>query len=245
MTHAAFLSSVLSSFLASFVECIEALTIILAVGAVRGFRGALAGAGVALLALLLLVALAGRGLTHLPLAPLRIVVGALALPFGLRWLHKAVRRAAGIIPLRDEDAAFARELSRQRGVPSPARAWDAEAFHTCLRVTAMEGIEVVFIVLAASAAGPALQRPASAGALLALCAVILLGVFLHRPVSAIPENTLKFGVGVMLSAFGAFWLGEGSGLRWPGGDLALPCLTILVLLGSLAAVSVMRARAAG
>ncbi len=234
--------ALLSAFLASLVECVEALTIVLAVGAVRGWRGALGGAGAALVALLALVGALGPALTRIPLAPVQVVVGGLALVFGLRWLRKAVRRAAGALPLRDEARAYARETARLRGEASPRTAWDREAFWTTFRVTALEGIEVVFIVVAIGATGPHLLAPASLGALGALLVVILLGFVLHRPVATIPENTLKFAVGVMLCAFGTFWLGEGMRLPWPGGDASL--LALIAAFATAATVGVQMSRVA-
>ena len=228
----------LSAFLAALVECIEALTIVLAVGAVRGWRAALAGTAAALLLLLALVAILGPALTRIPLGPVQLVVGGLALVFGLRWLRKAVRRAAGTLRLRDENLAFEREISRLRAEAPPAQHWDGEAFWTCFRVAMLEGIEVVFIVLAIGATGPALLAPASLGALGALALVVALGLVLHRPVSTIPENTLKFAVGVMLCAFGTFWLGEGAHLKWPGGDASLAALAAAFLAAALAAVRI-------
>jgi uncharacterized membrane protein len=216
--------ALLSAFLAALVECIEALTIVLAVGAVRGWRGALAGTFGAIAVLLALVAAFGPALALIPLAPVQIVVGALALWFGLRWLRKAVRRAAGTLPKRDEARAFARETARLEAEHAPAARWDREALATTFRVTMLEGVEVVFIVLAIGASGPHLLGAASLGAASALGVVMLLGLALHRPVANIPENTLKLAVGIMLCAFGAFWLGEGVQLPWPGHDLALIAL---------------------
>jgi uncharacterized membrane protein len=247
--------AILSAFLASLVECIEALTIVLAVGAVRGWRGALTGAFAALAVLLALVVALGPALTRIPLAPVQIVVGGLALWFGLRWLRKAVRRAAGTLPLRDETRAFARETARLRHDPAPPQRWDREALATSFRVTMLEGIEVVFIVLAIGATGPHLLGPASLspaslgpaslGAASALVTVMLLGLILHRPVANIPENTLKLAVGIMLCAFGAFWLGEGVHLPWPGHDLALIGLIALFSAGAMAAIGTEKNRSGG
>ena len=235
--------AILSAFLASLVECIEALTIVLAVGAVRGWRSSLSGAAAAFVLLTGVVVVAGPALALVPLGPVRLVVGALGLAFGLRWLAKAVRRAAGVLPLRDEARAFARETGRleagRSGVEA-ASAWDREAMATSFRVTAMEGIEVVFIVMAVGASGPHLLAPAGLGALAAVVVVTLLGVALHRPIQAIPENALKFAVGVMLCGFGTFWLGEGLGVAWPGGDLALLGVIGGYLLGALVGVGVLR-----
>jgi uncharacterized membrane protein len=232
--------AIMSAFFASLVECIEALTIVLAVGAVRGWRASLSGAAAAFLLLLGLVALAGPALTRLPLPPIRLAVGALGLLFGLRWLLKAVRRAAGVLPLRDEARAYARETARLAADGPVLSAWDREAIATSFRVTALEGIEVVFIVMAIGATGPHLLVPASLGALAAVCVVVLLGLALHRPIQAIPENTLKFAVGVMLCAFGTFWLGEGVGIAWPGGDVSLLGLVAVYLAGALAGVGVLQ-----
>jgi uncharacterized membrane protein len=173
----------------------------------------------------------------------QIVVGALALVFGLRWLRKAVRRAAGTMPLRDETRAFARETARLREDHAPVARWDREALGTAFRITMLEGIEVVFIVVAVGATGPHLLAPASLGALAALGVVMLLGAALHRPVSAIPENTLKLIVGVMLCAFGTFWLGEGIHLPWPGQDAALLGLIAAFATASLAAVALVKRQA--
>jgi uncharacterized membrane protein len=232
----------LSAFLASLVECTEALTIILAVGTVRGWRGALAGAALALLALGVLVSVAGPALTHVNLTLIHITLGALTLAFGLRWLRKAVRRAAGTLRLRDENLAYARETERLRAEATAPARWDAEAIRTAFQITLMEGVEVVFIVIAIGAATPGLLRPAEAGAALALAVMVLLGLALHRPIAAIPENTLKFAVAVMLCGFGTFWLGEGLGLAWPGGDASLVGLAGLFLMGALVAMRVVRPR---
>jgi uncharacterized membrane protein len=232
--------SVLASFMASMVEFVEALTIVLAVGVVRGWRSALLGtaAGVALLAVLVLSL--GRSLAGVPLPVLQLVVGILLLMFGLRWLQKAVLRSAGVVPLHDEAAAFAKSTERLRpdGASAPARL-DAIAFLTSFKAVVLEGIEVVFIVIAFGARG-GLLAPAAAGAALALALVVALGLWLRRPLARVPENMLKFGVGVVLAAFGTFWVGEGIGLRWPGADAAIPVLIVVILVVALALVEVCR-----
>lgn len=222
----------LAAFLASLVECVEALTVVLAVGAVRGWRSALAGSASGLLVLLLLVVALGRALTHIPLRQLQLVVGALLLLFGMRWLRKAVLRAAGVLALHDEAAIYERETGALRRPAGVAHAWDKLAFATAFKITMLEGLEVVFIVLAIGAGRPDLLWPASLGALAALLVVTALGIAVHRPLARVPENTLKFLVGVLLSAFGAFWAGEGMGYAWPGGDWSL-----LGLVGGFLAVS--------
>jgi len=240
-THAG--PTVLAAFLASLVEFVEALTIVLAVGAVRGWRGALGGTGLALLVLLALVVALGPALTQIPQDLVQLGVGTLILLFGMRWLRKAILRSAGVIPLHDEEAAFAKETASLRGLGGIGQGWDRVAVSTAFKITMIEGIEVVFIVIALGAAGSGLLLPASLGALAALLVVVALGLALHRPVAMIPENTLKFVVGVLLCAFGTFWVGEGMGLQWPGDDLSIPALNAGFLTLALLAVPMCRARA--
>jgi uncharacterized membrane protein len=225
-------TSAAAAFLASMVEFIEALTVVLAVGAVRGWSGALTGAGIALAVLVALTAALGPALTHIPIDAVQLVVGALLLLFGLRWLRKAILRASGIIPLHDEAAVYANETAKLKGLYSTVSAMDAVAVATSFKIVMLEGIEVVFIVIAIGASG-ALLVPAAIGAGAALFVVIALGFLLHRPVATIPENTLKFAVGVLLSAFGTFWLGEGIGAEWPGADWSLPALVAGYLIAAL------------
>ncbi len=227
--------TMLASFLASLVECVEALTIVLAVGTVRGWRSALTGCGAALCLLLLLVAALGAALLRIPLEVIRIVVGTLLLLFGLRWLRKAVLRASGFIPLHDEAAAFRQSKQRLMG-PAQAR-WDRVAMAATFQITMLEGTEVVFIIIAIGAGGTGLLVPAGLGALAAMVVVAALGVALHRPLARVPENLLKFFVGVLLSAFGTFWVGEGLGLGWPGGDWSIPAMVLGYLLIALLTIS--------
>jgi len=247
--------TVLAAFLASLVEFVEALTIVLAVGAVRGWRGALGGTGLALLALLGIVLVLGPALTRIPLDLVRTVIGTLTLLFGMRWLRKAVLRSAGVIALHDEAAAYAKETATLRGLGAKeagalrglggvGAGWDRVAVRTAFNITMIEGIEVVFIVVAMGAAGGGLLVPASLGAVAALLLVAALGLVLHRPVSMIPENTLKFTVGVLLCAFGTFWAGEGMGLAWPGEDWSLLGLLAGFLAASAGAAVMCRARLA-
>lgn len=223
----------LASFLASSVECVEALTIVLAVGIVRGWRPALAGTGIALALLAVLVAVFGPSLSLIPLAGLQVAIGILLVLFGMRWLRKAVLRAAGIVPLHDEAAAYSSEIEALRRGAGILAGWDAVAVATSFKAVMLEGIEVVFIVIALGAAGNALV-PASIGAIAAGILVILVGLLLHRPLARVPENALKLAVGVMLSSFGTFWLGEGYGLVWPGSDFA-----ILGLMAGFAAAALL------
>ncbi len=231
--------SILTAFFASLVEFVEALTVVLAVGSIRGWRGALGGSLVALVLLLAVVAALGPALERIPLALLQTLVGALSLLFSLRWLRKAILRAAGVIPLNDESAAFAREATRMRALGGGG-VWDAAGFATSFQITVLEGMEVVFVVLAIGAGGSGLLLPASFGALAALLVVIALGVAVHRPLANIPENTLKFAVGVLLSGFGTFWVGEGMGIRWPGGDWAILALSLGFLGVALLTVALCR-----
>jgi uncharacterized membrane protein len=235
--------TILAAFLASLVEFVEALTVVLAVGSVRGWRGALSGTGVALLVLLVLIAVLGTALTRVPLDVIQLVVGALLLLFGMRWLRKAILRAAGVIPLHDETAAFAKETEAMRKLGGGG-GWDKVGFATAFQITMLEGTEVVFIVIAVGAGGSGLLLPASLGALAALLLVVILGIALHRPLATVPENTLKFTVGVLLSAFGCFWMGEGMGLEWPGADWSILGLSVGFLAFALLAVPMCRARAA-
>jgi uncharacterized membrane protein len=236
-------TTITAAFLASLVECVEALTVVLAVGSVRGWRAALAGAGAALGVLAAIVAVLGPSLSRIPLHLLQLVVGALLLLFGLRWLRKAILRAAGVIPLHDETAAFAKNTAKMRAAGAVS-GWDRLAFAACFNITMLEGTEVVFIVVAIGAGVPAALYQASLGAVAALALVSALGAVVHRPLARVPENTLKFVVGVLLSAFGTFWTGEGLGVRWPLEDWSLPGLIALYLAVALALAPLCRKRAA-
>ncbi len=238
--HAA--APALAAFLASLVEAVEALTVVLAVGAVRGWRGALGGTGLALLVLLALVAVLGPALTRIPLATLQLTLGTLLLLFGMRWLRKAVLRSAGVIALHDEDVAYAKSVAALRAAGGRAPGLDRVAVSTAFQITMVEGVEVVFIVVAVGATGGSLL-PASLGAAAAVLLVAAAGFGLHRPVARVPENVLKFAVGVLLCGFGAFWVGEGAGLPWPGGDWSIPALLAVFLGTALAAVPLCRERA--
>src|SRR5579859_4215597 len=195
-----------AAFLASLVEFVEALTVVLAVGTVRGWRPALEGTAAGLGILLVALVLFGSSLTLIPLQLVQIVVGTLLLLFGLRWLRKAVKRAAGLIPLHDEAALYQKETTRLSAEPKPIER-DWAAFATACKIVLLEGVEVIFIVVAIGAAGREWQA-AGWGAGLALLAVAALGLALHKPLTRVPENAMKFAVGVLLSSFGLFWAAE-------------------------------------
>lgn len=228
-----------AAFLASLVEVVEAFTIVLAVGTVRGWRPALIGTGSALGVLAVLVLLLGSALTRVPLQALQFVIGVLLMLFGLRWLRKAILRAAGFIALHDEDQAFAKETGALRGGGGTAQHRDWLAGLTAFKAVMLEGIEVVFIVLAVGA-GRGMLWPASLGALAACILVLALGLVLRKPLARVPENTLKFAVGVMISAFGIYWTGEGLGVDWPGADFAILGLAALLLMSGLGLVATFR-----
>ena len=237
MTWATFAPAVSAAFLGSLVEAIEALTIVLAVATVRGWRPAGLGAAAGLASLALVVAALGPLLDRVPLHLLQLVIGVLLLLFGMRWLRKAILRAAGVIPLHDEAAAFAAGTAELREHRSRL---DWLAGLASFKAVLLEGLEVVFIVIAVGA-GRGLLLPASAGALAACGLIAIAGLVLRRPLARVPENTLKFAVGVMLSAFGVFWTGEGLGVAWPGADLAIIGFAALFLLvAALTAVAVRR-----
>ena len=235
-------TSIIASFLASLVECVEALTVILAVGSVRGWRSALIGSATAIITLLIIVAALGNALTHIPLPIIELVVGTLLLLFGLRWLRKAILRSAGYIPLHDEQAAFAKNSAAMRTFGIGHSKWDKIAFTAAFHITMLEGTEVVFIVIAIGAGSTGMLLPASLGAIAALIVVIALGLILHRPLARVPENTFKFAVGVLLSAFGTFWVGEGMHLAWPAADWSILALVAAYLATALFTVFLCRSQ---
>jgi uncharacterized membrane protein len=229
-----------AAFLASLVEAVEALTIILAVATVRGWRPAGLGALSGLAALVLIVAALGPILELVPLHLLQLAIGILLLLFGMRWLRKAILRSAGIIPLHDEAKTFSTETTelREQALRQETRL-DWIAGLASFKAVLLEGLEVVFIVIALGA-GRGMLGPASIGALAACLLIAGFGVVIRRPLARVPENTLKFAVGVMLSAFGVFWTGEGLGVPWPGADFAIVVFIAMFLAVGLAAVEIVR-----
>ena len=231
---------VVSAFLASAVEMIEALTIELAMGTTRDWRSALTGVGAAIVALAAVVAALGPALTLVPIDDLRLVVGALLLVFGLQWLRKAILRSAGLIPLHDEAEIFECERAEAARATGERRAGlDWFAFVISFKGVFLEGLEVAFIVLTfGSTQGSIPLAAAGAGGAVVLVAGV--GVLVRAPLARVPENTLKYAVGVMLTTFGTFWAAEGAGAHWPGNDAALPVVLAFVLLFSLALVGGLR-----
>jgi uncharacterized membrane protein len=222
----------ITTFFASAVEAVEALTIVLAVGVVRGWRSTLIGVGAAAIVLGAIVAALGPALRHIPIGTLRFVVGALLLAFGLQWLRKAILRASGYKPLHDEGAAFARER-KEAGSAAPAESGhlDWYSFTVAFKGVLLEGLEVAFIVVSFGSTQGRLGL-ATAAAAAAVVLVVAVGLAVRGPLERVPENSIKFVVGVLLTSFGIFWGGEGAGVEWPGADAA-----ILWLVGLLALVS--------
>lgn len=231
--------AVTAAFLASIVEVVEAFTIVLAVGTTRGWRPAIAGTAAALAVLALIVLILGPALRIIPIQALQLVVGILLLLFGMGWLRKAVLRSAGVIALHDETLAYDAETAELRAQTGAPRTLQWIAGIAAFKAVLLEGLEVAFIVVAIGA-GKGLLWEASLGAAAACALVLIVGAAMHRPLSQVPENTLKFGVGVMLSAFGVFWTGEGLGAEWPGADLALLPLAALFLLAGIGLARVAR-----
>jgi Ca2+/H+ antiporter, TMEM165/GDT1 family len=221
--------------LASAVEFVEAFTIVLAMGLTRGWRSTLAGTAAALVVLVLITIVAGYALVRwFPESLLQLVIGTLLLIFGLQWLQKAVLRSAGLKAVHDEDAIFREEASAAEGAATETRmGLDWFAFVVAFKGVLLEGLEVVFIVLTFGLTAGNIPL-ATAGAAVAGAIVLAVGAVVHRPLSRVPENTIKYGVGILLSTFGTFWAVEGLGvfapggesLEWPGGELAI--LVVLV-----------------
>jgi uncharacterized membrane protein len=233
---------VLSAFLASAVEMVEALTIVLAAGLTRGWRSSLSGVAAATVALAVVVAALGPALTVVPLNDLRLVVGGLLLVFGLQWLRKAILRASGFKALHDEDAIFARELREAETAPREERAGlDWYGFTLSFKGVFLEGLEVAFIVLTFGSTQGSIPL-AALGAAGAIVLVAGAGAAARAPLARVPENTMKFAVGIMLTTFGVFWSAEGAGAHWPGGDAAILGVLAGVILWSALLVVLLRRR---
>jgi uncharacterized membrane protein len=239
----ALIIAALPAFLASIVEFVEALTIVLAVGVTRQWRSTLLGVGAALVALSLIVGVFGSAIVLLvPISILRVVVGGFLVIYGLQWLVKAILRAAGAKAKHDEALIYEREIAAMRAeAPVPASGMDWISFTVAFKGVLLEGMEVAFIVVTFGASaghfGSAVLGAAAAGLL-----VLAVGIAVHRPLSNVPENGLKFVVGLMLTTFGVFWAGEGIGVAWFASDATLVVLFGVFVLASLTAVWVVRER---
>jgi uncharacterized membrane protein len=231
----------LAAFLACAVEMVEALTIVLAVGVTRGWRSTLIGVGTAVLALAVLIAALGPSISSLPINVLRLVVGGLLLAFGLQWLRKAILRASGYKPLHDEDAIYEQErVEAQRAGRDLRRGVDWYSFTLSFKGVFLEGLEVAFIVITFGSAHTNGVGLAAAAAGAAFVVVIGVGVLVRAPLSRVPENTLKFAVGLLLTTFGTFWGAEGAGASWPGSDVALLGILGFYVLVSFVGVRILR-----
>jgi len=225
------------SFIASAVEFVEATTIVLAVGVTRGWRAPLIGTVLAVVTLALIIGTLGVTLvTIVPEQLLKGIVGALLLLFGLRWLRKAVLRFSGIVAVHDEELIFQRELAELRAQGLARTEFDRIGAIVAYKAVLLEGTEVAFIVIAFGAAGPAALNSAIVGAILAGILVVALGAALRHPLTMVPENWMKFGVGALLSSFGVFWFAEGLKVEWPGDALSILPILGVFLIASWAAV---------
>ena len=233
---------ILGTFLASAVEMVEALTIVLGVGIVRGWRSTLIGVGAALIVLAALVAALGPALSVVPIETLRLIVGALLLAFGLQWLRKAILRSSGYKPLHDEDEAFREQRDEAAGATDERRGGlDWYAFTVAFKGVLLEGLEVVFIVISFGSAQNKIGL-AAAGAAAAFVLVVGAGVLARGPLEQVPENTIKYAVGLLLTSFGCFWGAEGAGVDWPGDELSLLGVIAFIGASSFMLVRVLRRR---
>jgi uncharacterized membrane protein len=231
----------LAVFLACAVEAVEATTIVLAAGTARDWRSALIGVGSGMLVLAAIVTVLGSAISRIPLSGLRLVVGGLLLIFGLQWLRKAVLRAGGYHALHDEDEIYERNLTAARLAPAQRRGAvsDWYAFTLSFKGVLLEGLEVAFIVLTFGSNQHDLPL-AAAAAILAVVLVAVAGAAIRAPLARVPENTMKFVVGIMLTAFGIFWGAEGAGAKWPRSDAALVALVPAIAAFALALVALLR-----
>ncbi len=231
-----------AAFLACAVEAVEAATVVVAVGLTRSWSSSLRGVGFGVAALAAVVGALGPALTQIPLDPLRLVVGGLLLVFGLGWLRKAILRASGYKSLHDEAAAFERQIAQASGAAGEKRGWmggDSYAFTLAFKAVLLEGLEVAFIVLTFGANAHEVPLAALAAAA-AIAVVVGLAAIVRGPLSRVPENTIKFAVGVMLTSFGSFWGAEGAGAHWPGSDASLAGIIPAVAVLSLGTAAYLR-----
>ena len=232
----------LPSFIASAVEFVEATTIVLAVGVTRGWRAPLYGTLAAVATLAVVIGTLGVTLVrYVPQHSLKLVVGALLLLFGLRWLRKAILRFAGIVALHDEERIYQREIAELRAQGLGRTRFDTVGALVAYKAVVLEGTEVAFIVIAFGAGGGTALGSAIVGAIAAGIVVIALGAALRHPLTMVPENWMKFGVGAMLSGFGVFWFAEGLGTEWPGDALSILAILAVFLAASWVGVRMLRA----
>jgi uncharacterized membrane protein len=236
---------ILTVFVACAVEAIEALTIVLAAGITREWKSTFQGMAVALVVLAVITAAVGPAITYLPLTALRLVIGALLAIFGLQWLRKAVLRATGYKALHDEASAYLREVTAAESAVKVSRRGvnDWYAFTLSFKGVLLEGLEVVFIVITFGANQKNIGA-AVIGAAAAIIVITVAGIAVRAPLTKVPENWMKFAVGIMLTSFGTFWGAEGAGVAWPGNDAALLVLVPLVGLVSAGYVFWLRSRKA-
>jgi uncharacterized membrane protein len=234
---------ILTVFIACVVEAVEALTIVLATGITRDWKSTFQGMGVALVVLAVITAAVGPAIGHLPLTPLRVVVGALLLIFGLQWLRKAVLRATGYKALHDEASAYLREVAAAKAAAKESKRGvsDWYSFTLAFKGVLLEGLEVVFIVITFGTNQKNIGA-AVIGAAAAIILVTVVGIAVKAPLTKVPENWMKFAVGVMLTSFGTFWGAEGAGVAWPGNDAALLVLVPVVALVGAACIFWLRSR---
>ncbi len=232
----------LSVFLACAVEAVEALTIVLAVGTTRSWSSALYGVGAATVALAAIVIGLGPALRTLPIDVLRVLVGGVLLIFGLQWLRKAILRAAGVKATHDELKAYAEETAAALSAGGLDGGFDGYSFAISFKGVLLEGLEVAFIVLTFGSNQHRIDLAAAAAGL-AVLVVAAAGVAARAPLARVPENAMKFAVGVMLSSFGMFWGAEGAGAHWPAGDAALLAIIALMALAALSMTGAVRSRA--
>jgi uncharacterized membrane protein len=229
----------LSVFIATIVEGVEALTIVLAVGTTRGWRSTWYGVLAALITLTAFIAILGPALTIIPINALRLIVGGLLLIFGLQWLRKAILRASGFTSLHDEAAIYKKATEEARKVKTDGHKGlidDWYSFTVAFKGVLLEGLEVAFIVITFGANQKSIPL-AIVSAFIAVIVIVILGLKIHKPLSRVPENTLKFIVGIMLTSFGIFWGSEGAGVYWPGKDAALIGIIFFIVVTSFIQVA--------
>ncbi|MDX6332405.1 MAG: hypothetical protein QOI83_4788 [Streptomycetaceae bacterium] len=232
---------VLAVFLACVVEAVEALTIVLAAGVTRGWRSPMIGVGAALVTLAVVVAALGPAISRIPIGAMQLVIGSLLLVFGLQWLRKAILRASGYKALHDEDRIYQQQVAAAQAAGTERRAFvtDWYGFTLAYKGVLLEGLEVAFIVVTFGSVQGQIAE-ASLGAIAAVVLVVAVGLLIRAPLARVPENTMKFVVGILLTSFGIFWGAEGAGASWPGADAALLALIPAVLAVSLAYVALLR-----